>query len=162
MNEQDQSLAGAPPTFDALPLSEDVRRALDEIGYTHPTPVQLAAYEPAVSGRDIIVVDLSGSAVTAAGGLWAGASGSPVYFRSGGRDKLAGAIAYGLAGGGSTLAGVTPAEDMDDLLHLGSPARRAAASSIRVPTGLARRMAAARVNSSSSSQPLSGSKGTHT
>ena len=67
-------------------------------------------------GRDIIVVDLSGPAVTAAGGLWAGASGSPVYFRSGGRDRLAGAIAYGLAGGGSTLAGLTPAQDMYDVL----------------------------------------------
>ena len=80
-------------------------------------------------GRDIIVVDLSGSAVTAAGGLWAGASGSPVYFRSGGRDRLAGAIAYGLAGGGSTLAGLTPAQDMVDVLALGE----GAAASVEVP-----------------------------
>jgi hypothetical protein len=60
-------------------------------------------------GRDIIVVDLSGPAVVDAGGLWAGASGSPVFIRNGGVDRLAGAIAYGLAGGGSTLAGLTPA-----------------------------------------------------
>lgn len=73
-------------------------------------------------GRDIIIVDLSGPVVTATGGLWAGASGSPVFLRTGGRDQLAGAIAYGLAGGGSTLAGLTPAEDMEDLLDLGADA----------------------------------------
>jgi hypothetical protein len=92
-------------------------------------------------GRDIIVVDLSGSAVTAAGGLWAGASGSPVYFRSDGQDRLAGALAYGLASGGSTLAGVTPAQDMMDLLSLGAEPR--SRSLIKVPPALARRMAAA-------------------
>src|SRR5687767_8074353 len=72
-------------------------------------------------GRDIIVVNLSGSAVDAAGGLWFGASGSPVFFRDAvtGRQELAGAIAYGLAGGGSTLAGLTPAEDMVALLASG-------------------------------------------
>jgi hypothetical protein len=93
-------------------------------------------------GRDIIIVDLSGPTVTAAGGLWAGASGSPVFFRSGGQDKLAGAIAYGLAGGGSTLAGLTPAQDMKDLLGPGAGAASAAAL-LKIPTGLAARMAAA-------------------
>jgi hypothetical protein len=92
-------------------------------------------------GRDIIVVDLSGPAVTAAGGLWAGASGSPVFVRSGGRDRLVGAIAYGLAGGGSTLAGLTPAQDMYDVLAIGgsSPGR----SSFQVPRSLAAAMSAA-------------------
>ena len=93
-------------------------------------------------GRDIIIVDLSGPVVTATGGLWAGASGSPVFFRSGGEDKLAGAIAYGLAGGGSTLAGVTPAEDMTALLGSGG-AEAAASSAIDVPRRLAARMASA-------------------
>jgi hypothetical protein len=93
-------------------------------------------------GRDIIVVDLSGPVVTATGGLWAGASGSPVFFRSGGEDKLAGAIAYGLAGGGSTLAGVTPAEDMTALLGTGGE-DAAASSVVDVPRGLAARMASA-------------------
>lgn len=93
-------------------------------------------------GRDIIIVDLSGPTVTAAGGLWAGASGSPVFVRSGGQDKLAGAIAYGLAGGGSTLAGLTPAEDMQDLLDPGADASAAAAVG-KIPTALAARMAAA-------------------
>jgi hypothetical protein len=92
-------------------------------------------------GRDLIIVDLSGSAVTSSGGLWAGASGSPVYFRVGGRDRLAGAIAYGLAGGASTLAGVTPAEDMMALLDSGGDAARAA-STVKIPAALAARMAA--------------------
>ena len=92
--------------------------------------------------RDIIIAELSGSAVTEAGGLWAGASGSPVFFRTGGRDRLAGAIAYGLAGGGSTLAGLTPAEDMADLLELGAEAAFAPAR-VKVPTPLAARMSEA-------------------
>ena len=92
-------------------------------------------------GRDIIIVNLSGSAVESSGGLWAGASGSPVFFRSGGSDRFAGAIAYGLAGGGSTLAGLTPAQDMMDLLSIGEDV--AGAASVRVPSALAARMAAA-------------------
>ena len=92
-------------------------------------------------GRDIIIANLSGPAVDEAGGLWAGASGSPVFIRSAGQDRLAGAIAYGLAGGGSTLAGLTPAEDMADLLDGGAEA--SAAASLKVPRALAARMSEA-------------------
>lgn len=92
-------------------------------------------------GRDIIIVELSGPAVTSSGGLWAGASGSPVFIRSGGSDRLVGAIAYGLAGGGSTFAGLTPAEDMVKLLDIGED--DPAAASVRVPPALAARMAEA-------------------
>ena len=93
-------------------------------------------------GRDIIIVNLTGTVVTQAGGLWAGASGSPVFFRDPqtGKDKLAGAIAYGLAGGASTLAGLTPAEDMNALLTLGDASELARA--IRLPTRLASKIAA--------------------
>jgi hypothetical protein len=95
-------------------------------------------------GRDIIVVNLSGSAVDAAGGLWFGASGSPVFFRDAvtGKQELAGAIAYGLAGGGSTLAGLTPAEDMAALLASGEE-EDLESSRVAVPHGLASRMAEA-------------------
>ena len=94
-------------------------------------------------GRDIIIVDLTGTVVTQAGGLWAGASGSPVFFRDPvtGKDELAGAIAYGLAGGGSTLAGLTPAEDMNELLTLGTDAS-SASQAVEVPTRLASKIAA--------------------
>jgi ATP-dependent RNA helicase DeaD len=56
----------ASSTFDALKLTPEVRRALDEIGYTKPTPVQLATYEPACSGRDVIVQARTGTGKTAA------------------------------------------------------------------------------------------------
>src|SRR3954454_6982386 len=55
-----------PPTFDALNLSEPVKRALDEIGYLNPTPVQLATYQVAISGRDLIVQARTGTGKTAA------------------------------------------------------------------------------------------------
>ncbi|MDH5672448.1 MAG: DEAD/DEAH box helicase [Myxococcales bacterium] len=54
------------PTFDALDLSDEVREALDEIGYVTPTPVQLATYGPAVDGQDIIVQARTGTGKTAA------------------------------------------------------------------------------------------------
>ena len=94
-------------------------------------------------GRDIIIVNLTGTVVIQAGGLWAGASGSPVFFRDPvtGKDKLAGAIAYGLAGGGSTLAGLTPAEDMNELLTLGTDLS-SASQAVNVPTRLATKIAA--------------------
>jgi hypothetical protein len=93
-------------------------------------------------GRDIIIANLSGPVIDAAGGLWAGASGSPVYFPDAvtGDQELAGAVAYGLAGGQSTLAGLTPAEDMDALLDSGG-AGFAAAKTVRVPRTLAARAA---------------------
>ena len=95
-------------------------------------------------GRHIIVVNLSGPAVDAAGGLWFGASGSPVFFRDPftGNQELAGAIAYGLAGGGSTLAGLTPAADMAALLAPGGE-NELASTRVAVPRTLAARMAQA-------------------
>src|SRR5687767_15964528 len=59
----------SPPTFDALPLSADVRRAVDDLGYTHPTPVQRAVFEPTTRGRDLVVQARTGTGKTAAFGL---------------------------------------------------------------------------------------------
>ena len=58
-----------PPTFDCLPLSAEVRRAVDELGYTHPTPVQREVFEPASRGKDIVVQARTGTGKTAAFGL---------------------------------------------------------------------------------------------
>jgi ATP-dependent RNA helicase DeaD len=55
-----------PPTFDVLPLSAELRRAIDELGYTHPTPVQRAVFEPAVRGLDLVVQARTGTGKTAA------------------------------------------------------------------------------------------------
>src|SRR5689334_11712249 len=61
--------AASPPTFDALPLSNDVRTTLAEMGYVHPTPVQLAVFEPAKRGKDLVVQARTGTGKTAAFGL---------------------------------------------------------------------------------------------
>jgi ATP-dependent RNA helicase DeaD len=59
----------APLTFDAIPLSPAVRRAVDELGFDHPTPVQRAAFEPAALGQDLIVQARTGTGKTLAFGL---------------------------------------------------------------------------------------------
>ena len=45
-------------------------------------------------GLDMVIVDLDSPAISAAGGIWQGMSGSPVYAGDG---RLIGAVAYGLA-----------------------------------------------------------------
>jgi ATP-dependent RNA helicase DeaD len=57
------------PTFDSIALSSPVRRAIDELGFTHPTPVQRAAFEPACEGKDLIVQSRTGTGKTLAFGL---------------------------------------------------------------------------------------------
>jgi ATP-dependent RNA helicase DeaD len=57
------------PTFDALPLSADIRKAVDALGYTHPTPVQLAVFESASRGKSLVVQARTGTGKTAAFGL---------------------------------------------------------------------------------------------
>lgn len=81
-------------------------------------------------GLDMVIVRLTSPEIERVGGIWQGMSGSPVYAEDG---RLIGAVAYGLAAGGSPVAGVTPFVDMDD--YLGTPARsvpvnRAEASAI--------------------------------
>jgi ATP-dependent RNA helicase DeaD len=58
-----------PPTFDVLPLSRETLSALLEMGYTHPTPVQRAVFEPATRGVDLVVQARTGTGKTAAFGL---------------------------------------------------------------------------------------------
>lgn len=55
--------------FDDLGLSPEVRRAVAERGYTHPTPVQAKAFKPVVEGRDLICRSKTGTGKTAAFGL---------------------------------------------------------------------------------------------
>ena len=61
--------AAAEPTFDVLGLGTDVRRAIDAMGYQHPTPVQRAVFEPAAEGRSLVVQARTGTGKTAAFGL---------------------------------------------------------------------------------------------
>jgi hypothetical protein len=71
-------------------------------------------------GLDMIIVDFTNGspAINAAGGIWAGMSGSPVYASDG---RLIGAVAYGLSYGPSPIAGVTPFEEMDDYFAPSGP-----------------------------------------
>jgi hypothetical protein len=78
---------------------------------------------------DMVIVDTESAALTRAGGVWAGMSGSPVYAEDG---RLVGAIAYGLAGA-SNIAGVTPAEDMYSLLERPVAAQAASQSAPPAP-----------------------------
>lgn len=57
------------PTFDVLPLSAEVRSAVDALGYVHPTPVQQAVFESAARGKDLVVQARTGTGKTAAFGL---------------------------------------------------------------------------------------------
>ncbi len=63
-------------------------------------------------GRDMIIVEVDSPTLQQAGGIWQGMSGSPVYIG----DALLGSVSYGLAFTSSGIGGVTPAEDMIDLL----------------------------------------------
>jgi hypothetical protein len=72
-------------------------------------------------GVDMIVADMGNQSgdptndtvIDEVGGIWQGMSGSPVYSDDG---RLLGAVAYGLSWGPSTVAGITPYEEMDDYL----------------------------------------------
>jgi ATP-dependent RNA helicase DeaD len=65
----DAPAVASPPTFDAIPLSAELRRAIDACGYTHPTPVQLAVFEPATRGKNLVVQARTGTGKTAAFGM---------------------------------------------------------------------------------------------
>src|SRR5512133_1289274 len=56
-------------SFDELGLSEGLRRAIAERGYTKPTPVQSATYRPVRDGKDVIVRSKTGTGKTAAFGI---------------------------------------------------------------------------------------------
>jgi superfamily II DNA/RNA helicase len=53
-------------TFEALGLHSSILRALEESGYTKPTPVQEQAVPAAIQGRDLMVSSQTGSGKTAA------------------------------------------------------------------------------------------------
>lgn len=69
MPNEEPEIVPEQPTFDVLPLSDAVRRAVDELGYRHPTPVQTAVFESVAAGRDVVVQARTGTGKTAAFGL---------------------------------------------------------------------------------------------
>lgn len=91
-------------------------------------------------GLDMIMVDLSSPAVEEMG-IWFGMSGSPVYASDG---RLIGAVAYGLSYGASTIAGLTPAADMQQLLDPGNNPNTLAKprTNVEIPDRMAARIVA--------------------
>jgi SpoIVB peptidase S55 len=131
--------APADPCPAAVPVSE-VTAGLTGVGYTvsaGTTPEPFTAEVIGVlrdgiaPGLDMIIVETDSPAIRAAGGIWAGMSGSPVYTSDG---RLLGAVAYGLAGP-SSIGGITPAEEMLQLLGVPSAAAKPPAR-VRLSTAL--------------------------
>lgn len=92
------------------------------------------------AGLDLIIVETNSAAITRAGGIWAGMSGSPVYATDG---RLIGAVAYSLSRGPSPIAGVTPAADMYQILSRpGAAAAVRPATTVALPTAIKQRVVA--------------------
>lgn len=53
-------------TFDDLGLTPELRLAVRELGWTHPTPIQAAVIADAIAGRDVLGLAETGSGKTAA------------------------------------------------------------------------------------------------
>jgi hypothetical protein len=114
--------ASAAPTD--CPTAFPTAEAVDGVtgtGYTVERGTTADPFTATVLGRitdgiapgvDMIMANLESPALTRAGGVWAGMSGSPVYAADG---RLIGSVSYGLASS-SPIAGITPAADMQKLL----------------------------------------------
>ncbi|MDQ3954521.1 MAG: hypothetical protein M3285_03110 [Actinomycetota bacterium] len=123
---------------------EQVQDGMTGLGYTvvrgtEPVsfPVEVLGVQPGGigPGRDLIVIKAKGPDIRQAGGIWAGMSGSPVYVDG----DLIGAVAYGFSYGPSKIGGVTPAEDMANVLNYGGD--DAAAASVTLSSSMRRRIA---------------------
>lgn len=88
-------------------------------------------------GVDMILVDLTSDTIDRVG-IWSGMSGSPVYADDG---ELIGAVSYSLGLGPSTIAGVTPAAEMQKLLRDGGQASPALRRTVTLPQSLRRTLA---------------------
>jgi hypothetical protein len=53
------------PSFEELGLSEPIRRALADLGYEEPTPIQLLTIPELLAGRDVIGQAQTGTGKTA-------------------------------------------------------------------------------------------------
>lgn len=123
---------------------DDVAAGMTGTGYTvshgrtpEPFSVEVLGVmrDAILPGRDLIVVEADSPTIDRIGGIWAGMSGSPVYVG----DELLGAVAWGFSWGPSKIAGITPAEDMDDLFSY--PSGGAAPQRVQLSGSTARAVA---------------------
>src|SRR3954451_21822240 len=59
----------ATTSFSDLPLSEELRKGIEDRGYKEPTPVQAAVFAPILAGKDLICRSKTGTGKTAAFGI---------------------------------------------------------------------------------------------
>jgi hypothetical protein len=137
--------AGSDDCVTSYPTSQ-LRPGMTAVGLTvsngdtpEPFNVEILGvlHDGIAPGIDMILTRTSSPALTAAGGVWAGMSGSPVYASDG---RLIGALSYSLSGGPSLTAGLTPAAAMFDVLNDASKAARLPAlakrTTMRLPRSL--------------------------
>ncbi|WP_456306632.1 DEAD/DEAH box helicase [Neokomagataea tanensis] len=62
---EEASAESNQPLFSSLPLSEPIMRAIQELGYQHPTPIQAQAIPQIISGHDVLGVAQTGTGKTA-------------------------------------------------------------------------------------------------
>jgi ATP-dependent RNA helicase RhlE len=67
-------------SFDALGLQPALLRAVTELGYTRPTPIQEQSIPPALTGADVLACAMTGSGKTAAFAL-------PILQRQAGKPR---------------------------------------------------------------------------
>ena len=60
-SESEGSDLHATTTFESLGLRPEILKAIDEMGWDTPTPVQAEAYPKALEGRDLIVQARTGT-----------------------------------------------------------------------------------------------------
>jgi putative cell wall-binding protein len=138
----------APPAGCPTPYPvEHIRDGMTATGWTvsrggtpEPFTVEVVGVQDHffLHDRSIIVVDTDrpgNDAIHRAGGIWAGMSGSPIYAPDG---RLLGALSFGFSFGPSKLAGLTPAQEMLDVLaYPRSGAAAGAPESVQVQGTLA-------------------------
>ncbi|HET6638883.1 MAG TPA: DEAD/DEAH box helicase [Gemmatimonadota bacterium] len=66
MNGNGNGNGNGKPGFESLGLRPELMRAIEELGFERPTPVQIEAIPPALEGRDILACAMTGSGKTAA------------------------------------------------------------------------------------------------
>ena len=66
VNESDEQPAAPEQTFSDLGLSAEVLKALADVGYETPSPIQARTIPPLLEGRDVVGLAQTGTGKTAA------------------------------------------------------------------------------------------------